>query len=215
MKKFLILFLMFAVVVTSYSQAQEVPADADSLAAVIGTVKSVAIEGDTTIVTNTDDHQYILIGENVGTLIATLLTGIAQVKENVGGTEGRAIDWIMEIVKWLLGGSLTSLIAYGSRSIAGVKDLFAKIAKNRRLVVGIAGALAFGWLMIQGGNLKESIFWLEWGATWFAFSMFAMGLYDTVFSRFIKTEKTPAEQDKKLDEATAMVESSGGKVSFK
>ena len=214
--KNLIFFLLFALTPIFVFAQEEVPANVDSLAARIGEVKSaVKIPGtDTIIVTNTDEEQFVLVGENVGSLVSTLLTGFDQIRENVSKTEGRPIDWVLELVKWLLGGSLTSVIAYGTRSINGLKDLFSKIAKNRRLVVGIAGAVAFGWLVLNGGDLTSMVFWASWGATWFAFAMFAIGLYDTVFSRFKKTEKTEDQKLEAVANAQRLIQDAGGSVSF-
>jgi len=215
MKKFIFyLFFAFASVAT-FGQVVEVEANVDSLAAEIGDVKKVVmVSPDTAIVTNTDEQQFTLVGENVGQLVSTLLTGFAEIKENVSETEGRPLDWIMEIAKWLLGGAFTSILAFGSRSIKGIKSLFSGIAKNKRLVTGIAGALAIAWLLIQGGDFKTLEFWMSWGVMWFAFTMFAMGLYDTVFSKIFKTPKTEDEQLKAVADAQLLVQASGGVIRF-
>lgn len=215
MKKIAFLFLITFYFIMGIDAQIEVPSNVDSLASVIGKVKTVSVANDTTIVTNDNDEQFILVGENVGALVNTLLTGYTEIKENVEtNTQGRPIDWILELVKWLLGGSLTSVIAYGSRSITGIKNIFAGIVKNRRLVVGIAGAVALGYLVLTGGDLTSLTFWASWGATWFAFAMFAIGLYDTIFSRLKKTPKTIEQQAIKVAEATAIVKEAGGKVEF-
>lgn len=215
MKKLLfVLFVLFYQ--ASFSQVIEVDSNPDSVRTEIGEIKSFNfLSPDTAIVKNIDKEEFILVGENVGQLVVSIVAGYETVRENVSKTEGRAMDWIAEIVKWLLGGgSLTSIIAYFTRTIGGVKNLFSMINGNRKLVVGIAGGVSLAWMLIQGGDYMLITFWMAWAAMWFGFSIFAIGLYEAVFSLFKKTPKTEAQEKGAIEKAKALLENKGAMVTF-
>lgn len=191
-------------------------ADPDSIAATVGEIKTVEmVAKDTAIVTNSEEETFVLVGENIGEFIVSVVDGYNEIKGNVGEDAG-VMDWLLEILKWLLGGgTLTSLITMATRTISGVKQLFSAIAKNIWVVVIIAGALSFGWQVVQGGEVMTMQFWTSWGVSWFAFTTFAAGIYETVIKNLLgKTANTDKENKHKIEKSVEFLKQNGASITF-
>lgn len=189
-----------------------VDADAEAVSEQIGQVKTFTlISSDTAQVENLDGETFVLVGENIGSLVAELVGGYEQAKEKEPES---VLGWFLALLPWLLGGGLTSVIAYATRAINGIKKIFAGVERDYKIVLGVAAGLAFGWGIVQGGNFATPEFWQNFVASWFQFGGMAFVLYFTILRRFFETPEGEAKQARKVEEAVALVRAVGGEVSL-
>lgn len=205
--------IIFLAITTFFSlslfanQPQQV--DIDSLAKTIGEIKSFEVNGDTATVVNLDGETFTLVGQNIGLLVQTLADGYDKLKE---ANPQKPLDYIVALLPWLLGGGITSVIAYATRALNGFKAIFNGIEKDYKIVLGVAGVLALGWNFIQGIPFASMEFWGTFAIEWFKFGGAAFVLYLTVLKRFMKTPENPIALEKKVEEARSLLASQGIRV---
>lgn len=177
--------IIFSLLITAYSIAG-FSQNIDSVAAEIGTVKTISISNDTALITNLDGEQFQVVGNNIGLLIAKLSEGYDKLKE---ANPQKPLDYIIALLPWLLGGGITSVIAYATRALNGFKSIFNGIEKDYKIVLGVAGVLAFAWNVIQGVPILSVEFWGNFAMQWFTFGGYAFLLYHTILKRIMKSPK--------------------------
>jgi hypothetical protein len=189
-----------------------VDANADSIISEVGKVKSfVLVSSDTAEVTNLDGEVFVLVGENVGGLVAEIIRGVEEVKAT---DPQKPFDWITQFAIWLIGGGFVSLMAYGTRAWNGLKSIFAGVEKDYKIVIGVAGTLAIGWQLVQGMNIAEAGFWQSFASLWLMFAGAAFVLYNTILKRIFRTPPSPAKQEAKFNEAIELLSASGAIINF-
>ncbi len=181
----------------------------DSLANEIGEIDSFQVNGDTATVVNLDGKKFTLVGENIGQLVKTLAEGYDRVKQ---ADPEKPLDYLVALLPWLLGGGITSVIAYVTRAVNGLKSIFSGVEKDYKIVLGVAGVLALAWNIFQGLPFTSVEFWGTFAIDWLKFGGAAFVVYFTVLKRFMKTPENPLAEAKKVEEAKALLAKKGIRV---